>query len=759
MMAVERLLRSAQASGDAALLETEGLDILDALGINTPERMFVENAEEARRSYAARIPGRQVVVKVVSSHILHKTEVGGVAVVPNDRFHVATAIGRMADRLTHQEIAGYSINQFIEHDRALGSELLLGLRWTDDFGAVATLSAGGIQAEFLAANLKPGSNLALLVPDMSDEEIARTLREAAVARLLIDSLRGQPPRLAVEQLVATIRRFLSLAVFFPSLVSECEINPLVVSGSSLIAVDALVKLARARQPLCTPSTRPVHKIKNLLEPRSIAVIGVSEKLNPGHIIVNNLLREGYGRERLYIVKPNSNAIEGCRCVADITALPERVDLFVLSVSAAQTPGLVGEILATKKAESLIIIPGGLEEKNGSTALVAEMRAGLAASRGSQWQGPVINGGNCLGIRSLPGRYDTMFIPAHKLPVPKAAAASVAFISQSGAFAIAKMSKLAGLNPKYAITVGNQMDLTIGDYLTYLKDDRDIRLFAVYVEGFKAGDGARFLEAARQITASHRTVILYRAGRTAAGARAASSHTASIAGDYAVTRGLARAAGVIVAESLADFEDLVGLFARLENKQVAGRRLGALSNAGFECVAIADHLGDFTLPPFTEPTTAQLRDILAGCHIEQMVDAHNPLDLTPMADDGAYEAAARSVMNDTNIDLGIIGCVPLTAALNTLAPAPVHAEDVYRNDSLAMRLAGLQDESAKAWVAVIDSGSLYDAMAGVLERRGIPVFRTADRALRLFNIFCTERLRQGERDGAATAAGSAQSRLR
>ena len=115
----------------------------------------------------------------------------------------------------------------------------------------------------------------------------------------------------------------------------------------------------------------------------------------------------------------------------------------------------------------------------------------------------------------------------------------------------------------------------------------------------------FLRAAREITAGGRTVLLYRAGRTAEGAKASASHTASIAGDYAVTRELARAAGVVVADSLSDFEELVRLFTFLRGKRVEGTRLGAISNAGFECVAFADNLGRFSLPAFDEATGARL----------------------------------------------------------------------------------------------------------------------------------------------------------
>ena len=207
------------------------------------------------------------------------------------------------------------------------------------------------------------------------------------------------------------------------------------------------------------------------------------------------------------------------------------------MDAAQASAALVEIIEREKAESVVLIPGGLEEKAGSEAIVARMHAALARSRSSAWGGPVINGGNCLGIRSVPGRYDTTFIPEYKLPVPKGEPSRLAIISQSGAFAVSKASKLSAVNPKYSITLGNQMDLTVGDYLTYLKDDAGIDLFAVYVEGFRPLDGLRFLEAAREIASQGRTVILYRAGRTPAGAQASASHTASIAGDYAVMRAL------------------------------------------------------------------------------------------------------------------------------------------------------------------------------------------------------------------------------
>jgi acyl-CoA synthetase (NDP forming) len=774
---ISRILTAAIERHESVLLETDGFEILKALGFKTCSSLFVRNADDVRDKTWKPLSGNQVVVKVVSQNILHKSDVGGVAVVANDQEAIASAIETMAAKLRGIELAGFSINQFIEYDAGLGGELLLGLRRTDDFGPVVTVGAGGIYTEFLTENFKPGRDVAILSTELTESEpgavatgsntqlksrsvfhdsktIASALSDIAIVRLITNPPRGQQPRIQFEELVAATNKLLWLGRNFGHLISEFEINPLVIADGELIALDVLIKVAPT--PETRNGRRPVEKLKYLLEPQSAAVIGVSEKLNPGHVIVNNLLREGFDRNRLYVVKPGTETLEGCACYADVASLPERVDLLVVSVAAAQVPETVSQVIETRKAESIVVIPGGLEEKNGSELLTSRLHAVLSEARATDWHGPLINGGNCLGIRSRPGRYDTMFIPQHKLsgmgvvpPVesrPGSVTAEsragcacpsspVAMISQSGAFALAKADKLAGINPKYNISLGNQMDLTVGDYLAYLKDDAEIEVFAVYVEGFAKLDGIKFLKAAEEIVAGGRAVILYRAGRTPAGANASASHTASIAGAYAVTRSLAKQAGVIVAESLSDFEDLTQLFTLLLRKQFTGRRLGAISNAGFECVAMADSLGNFTLPKFSERAMRRLRTVFERCRIDQVVDAHNPLDLTPMADDGAYEEAVLAVMEDENVDVGIVGCVPMTPALNTLAPGEGHREDIDREESVVQRLLRLNNEIKKPWVAVVDAGTLYDPMAARLQAAGIPTFRTADRALRLLNLVC------------------------
>lgn len=227
------------------------------------------------------------------------------------------------------------------------------------------------------------------------------------------------------------------------------------------------------------------------------------------------------------------------------------------------------------------------------------------------------------------------------------------------------------------------------------------------------------------------MILYQGGRSADGARSAAFHTAAVAGDHAITEALAARAGALIADSLSDFEDLVMLTALLRNRRVDGNGLGAVSNAGFECVAIADRASGFRLARFGAATTAALTEILAAAGVDGIVGVRNPLDLTPMMGDARFESAVRMVLGDPGVDVGVVGCVPMTPALATL--------EIDEPGSFVARMIGLWRETDLAWVIVVDGGRLYDPMAGRLLEEGIPVFRRADRALRLMAAYCAHRI--------------------
>jgi acyl-CoA synthetase (NDP forming) len=761
------ILAPARAERRDALTEVEGLAMLKAMGIATPRYLLVASSVEFSAANAGRASifgGERTVVKVISPQILHKTEAGGVAIVPDSPEVIRVAIEDMERRFAGLRVDGYTVNEFVAFEPKLGHEMLFGYRFAEDFGPVVSFGPGGIFTEFLAGKFKAGSaNVSFSAAASGDggaraKEISRVISHNVVHGLLCAGLRNTKPVLPETVLVSAIAKFIDAAEALAAAgVSEFEVNPMVVrkvsgaaadggGASPLVALDCLVKLADfsakglAWAPGVVPhnaaqDARPVANIGRILKPGSAAIIGVSEKgLNNGRIILRNLLENGFSAERIYCVKPGVERIDGCRCVPDVASLPEKVDLFVLVIPASGTPETLAAIAHHDKAWSVIVIPGGLEEKAGSQTIVSKMREALEGAR-AEGKGPLINGGNCLGIRSVPGKYNTLFIPEYKLPMPRGKVAPLALLSQSGAFAITRISKHPDINPKYTLTLGNQMDLTIGDYLEYLAEDPELHVFAVYVEGFKPMDGLKTLQAARKIVDSGRTVLFYRAGRTSAGAGAAASHTASIAGDFAVTRDLFAQAGAVICETLDEFDDAITIFTLLDGRKAAGTGLGAVSNAGFECVAIADNLGGMQLAKFSEGTNAVLSQVLDDAGIADIVDLHNPLDITPMGSDDAYDRSFRAILADDSTHLGIVGLVPFTVRMNSLARDPEsHNEDVTMPDSIAHRYGSRMAETDKPFVAVVDTGPLYDPLCRILEGHGVPVFRTADRALKMLETW-------------------------
>jgi acyl-CoA synthetase (NDP forming) len=724
--AVRQILAAARAAGRDALTEPEGLALLTALGVAVPAWRLVGGADGVDEALLAALPGDRVVLKAVAPGLAHKTEVGGVAFPDRSVEAVRAAIEAMRARLP-VNATGFTIAELVAHDRDPGGELLLAFRWTDDLGAIAAVGAGGVATESLAADLRPGRELAIVSSALTPpHRIGAGLAEATAVRLATGSVRGQPPRLAPERLADVVARLLALAPLAPDELLELEVNPAAVTPGGLVALDVLARLGDGPRPVRPP--RPAAAVARLLAPRSIAVVGVSSGMNSGRVILRNVLREGFDPASVTVIKPGATTIDGVRCVPDLASLPGRVDLLVVVLPAAATPGFVAEAVERDLAASMIVIPGGLEEKSGGSPLAARMRDALAGARSRPDGGPVINGGNCLGIRSRPGHYDTLFIPREKLP-PGSRPAPIALVTGSGAFAITRLSRLAPLDPRYVITIGNQTDLTAGDYLASLADDPEVRTVGVYVEGFVRLDGLRFLEAAARFRADGRTVVLYRAGRTAAGAGASASHTAAIAGDATVTRQLARAAGVTWADTPAEFDDLLRTFALLDGRPAAGRRLGAMTNAGSECVTFADHAGPLELVRFSPATEARLVELLAPAGIVSVVDVHNPLDLTPIADAGILGEAARIILGADEVDAGVVGVVPMTDLLDALPAGMREGEDLDRAGGLASVIGDVWRATAKPWIGVIDAGALYDPLRDRLAAAGVPVLGTADAATR------------------------------
>ncbi len=311
--------------------------------------------------------------------------------------------------------------------------------------------------------------------------------------------------------------------------------------------------------------------------------------------------------------------------------------------------------------------------------------------------------------------------------------NLAMVSQSGAYLVTFASNYDGIiNPAASISYGNQMDLTVSDFVEHFTGVDSVNVIACYIEGFRTGDGARFLSRARAARRAGKTVIAFKAGKTALGAQAAASHTASLTGDYAVAKACMEAAGVVVAESLDEFEDLLKTFTLLAGRTCRGNRVGIISNAGFECSTVMDQLAGLELATFDGGTQKVLDEVLPS-----FAHRTNPIDCTPMTATDAFCDSCRAILECPTVDVAILSAVPVTPALNNLPADPDgrHPENMASAESQPSRMVEICGSSAKPAVAVVDSGRIYDPMCRMIEEAGIPVFRKIDRAARALAAYC------------------------
>jgi acyl-CoA synthetase (NDP forming) len=736
--AIEVALAAARDAGREFLLEPEVYAILAAAGFDVP-RHFVwpgrplEGSDAGLEAFLEGLSGDGVVLKIMAPGLLHKSEAGGIAfagrsaaLVRGQAAQLWDEVGRRAPWAERQGVL--VCERLTPLAGSPAAEALLSVKRDPAFGPVAVLGLGGVLTEWFSSLAEGRSTVVLRLGSVREGLRRAVARRPALGLLFAPSRLHVRPPLDVD---AVAEKLETLGRAAEALL-ELEVNPLVLTSEGRwVAADGKARLG---PPPPEAARRPLDKVARLLHPKSAAVVGASAAgLNPGRIILRNLKHaEGLRYGHLYAVHKKETVLDGIPCVPRVEELPETVDLAVVAVPAEGARDTIRALCATGRAQSVILIPGGFAE-TGRADLEQEIVSALAASRSRPDGGPVLVGGNCLGIVSK-GQYNTFFLPQYKLPFHDAPGDNLVAVSQSGAYLVSLTSNLDGIVfPRASISFGNQMDLTVADLLEHFVDDDSVSVLACYVEGFKPRDGERFVELARRIRARGRRVLVFKAGRTPLAAEAARSHTASLAGDYAVARDLLEEAGVVVAETLDMFEDYVKVFTLLFSRLPAGPRLGVLSNAGFECASVLDQLYALRPATLSERTRARLRECLPGiAHVD------NPVDATPMATTAQFVAAAAACLDDPSVDALLVSPIPVTPALENLPPDLVgtHAENIYAPGSLSQELLRLFRQSAKPMAVSVDSGRLYDDFVTVLQRGGIPVYRKIDRASRALSVLCT-----------------------
>ncbi len=752
----EQIILNAMSDGRDTLFEHEVYQILSLFGAETPAYFFMRSKDQASEINIGQLKGNgsKVVVKVISPDILHKTDAGGVLFVEPTQENIESAFETIKKNVQknrpNAKFVGVLVSEMVSYEKEFTNELIASFKQDRAFGPLITFGQGGVHTEFFAKHMKEASSVATRSTfNLDSNEIKKMISQVAISPAFYGKMRGQDePSVDVSKIENLINLLKELASYFSPLntdstitLEEFELNPvLVTKDKRLVAVDGLVRFTKNKHK---SYNKPVNKINNLLKPKSAMVIGASaNKQNPGRIILQNLIKGGgVDKKNIFVVHNKANEIDGCKCVRTIQDIPQRVDMAVVTVPAdGGAPEAITDLIKYKKAHSIILISSGFGETDSGKEKEKAMIQEIIKSRSDEDGGVLVNGGNCLGIVSLPGNYNTFFLPKYKLPFSNAKTQNMASVSQSGAYLVTLASNFDKyINPRYTISFGNQIDVTVSDFLEYMKGEDEVDVVSTYVEGFKDYDGIKYLQQAKELIDSGKVVLLYKAGRTSDGMKAAASHTASMVGDYASTLEVMKQVGVIAVDDMGMFEDYIMAFSFLSGKKRRGNRVGILSNAGFECTRAADSLFDMKLSDFSKNTMDKIKSVL----LSDIVDIHNPIDATPIAPTDSIIKSVEAMMEDDNVDCVLVSIVSPTPAVENMkyideigeyGEKGKVIEDIERPTSFPKRIIEVFNKYDKPMVVAIDSGELFDPAVAMMKHNGIPVYRKIDKATRALSAF-------------------------
>jgi acetyl coenzyme A synthetase (ADP forming)-like protein len=455
------------------------------------------------------------------------------------------------------------------------------------------------------------------------EHLAAFARTRGIKRFCADTLPQNQPMQDVFRRAG----FSEKAHFDQGIVNVwLDIEP---SEATLEAIESRWRNAAARS------------IERLLCPRSVAVIGASRTRGTiGHELLRNLLSSGFAGP-VYPVHPSARSVASVRAYPSVLAIPDEVDLAVVVVSSGQVLDVIDDCVA-KGVKGVIVISAGFAEVGPDGGIAQQEMVAKARGAGIRVVGP-----NCMGLINTAAGVS---LNATFAPVPPEPG-RVAFSSQSGGLGIAVLeeAKRRGVGLSSFVSVGNKADVSGNDLLQYWQQDDGTDVILLYLESF--GNPRRFARVARQVSRT-KPIVAVKAGRTVAGSRAASSHTAALASPDTAVDALFAQTGVIRVDTL---EELFDAAQMLSTQPVpAGRRIAIVGNAGGPGILAADacEAAGLEVPELSPKTQGRLRAFLHGA-----ASVRNPVDMVASASPANFEQAVRAVLDDDGIDAVISVFIP------------------------------------------------------------------------------------------------------
>ena len=604
--------------------EAEGYELLKTAGVPVPRYSIARSSSDAAEM-AERI-GYPVVLKVISPQVIHKSDAGGVVVniasAQKAREAYDAIVRAVPASNSHAVIEGVMVEQQLPP----GLELIVGGKTDPAFGKVLTVGIGGTLVELLR-------DTATRVLPIDRHEIEAMIHELQ-AYPLIAGFRNEPAR-DEQALIGIIESIARLFTERPDVV-EFDINPVILYEKGACAVDARVYVSD--HPPADISRSKKQSISSLLTVKSIAVVGASPEPNKvGYAIVRNLLTFPGS---LCPVNPKHAMILGRKTYPSLGSIPEPVDIAVVAVPARTVPQIIEEA-GTKGIPLVIVISSGFRESGVEGRMLEEQVMSIADRYGIRIMGP-----NCLGLMLPLQGINTTFDPVSPRP------GRIAFISQSGAIisTIVDWSIPEEIGFSCVISVGNQADLTIEDFIQYAGTDPNTNAIILYIE--QIHDGKRFMDMVRAVTHA-KPIVAIKSGSSKIGQKAASSHTGSLAGSNEVYQAAFRQTGVIPVQSIREAFQAAELLS--SEGYPKGVRAVVITNAGGFAVLSSDYAERFgiTLIEFPPALVSELNAVLPADWSRE-----NPID---MVGDSGADRFARTfdvmIRNQELWDIAFVVAVP------------------------------------------------------------------------------------------------------
>ncbi len=611
------ILRRAVRENRSYLMEHECKEILEGMGIITTG--FLVAATEDDAVEMSRRVGYPVVLKIVSPDVVHKTDAGGVTLNLTDDEAVRAAYRDLMETFKYQHIVGLSVQRMA----APGIEAIIGVTRDPSFGPVLMFGLGGVFVEVL----KDVSFRVLPITERDADEMIEEIKGAA----LLKGYRGHS--VDIPSLKYLLLRISQLGVEHPE-IRDLDLNPVFLYPDGYLTVDARIFVEEVPEKI-HEQKRGSGDLRDFFYPRSIAVLGATDTQHKlGYNVFHNLISHDF-KGALYPINPRKESVLGIKAYASILDVEDPVDVAIVIVPADAATRAIEEC-CEKGVRYIVVETAGFAETGDDGKRAQSHLEEIVRSKECRILGP-----NCSGV------INTHHHMVQSLGIlDDLGKGNVGLIAQAGVYAAGILTGLRHIiDFGIVATIGNKMDINETDILEYMGDDEHIDVIAMYMEDVKSGK--RFVDVAERVSAKKPVVVL-KAGRTEAGKKAVSSHTASMAGNDKINSAAFRQSGIIRAR---DNEHLFALMRAFSKQPIPwGSSVMVITYTGSLGVAATDmlYLSNLRLGALEPYLQNRLRNVLPS-----YLNIQNPVDCSFSMDPAQVKSLIEIGVESSDVDSFIV----------------------------------------------------------------------------------------------------------